>query len=125
MAITYAPVDPARFTALVFLACEPKLDRETGNQQTNKDGSARKWTVHASAVQPAGFDAAQSESGTLQVTVTSPDQPANGLSVGMPVTFTDMKAGTMKAAKDEATGRLSGGNLFWQATGVRPAGGKS
>lgn len=125
MAITYAPVDPGRFTALLFLGCEPKLDRETGNQQTSKDGMFRKWTVHASALQPAGFDPSQSESGTLQVTVTAVDEPANGLPVGTSVTFTDMRVGTMKASRDEASGRLSGGNLFWQATGVRAAGGKS
>jgi hypothetical protein len=119
MAITYVPVDPARFSALIFMGCEPKLDRETGNQHTNKDGTARKWIVFASAMQPAGFDPSQSETGTLQVTVTAVDEPANGLAVGALVTFDDMRAGTMKAQRDESTGRLSGGNLFWQATGVR------
>lgn len=125
MPITSAPVDPARFTALIFMGCEPKLDRDTGNQHTSKDGMYRKWTVVVAASKPASWDPARAETDTLQVTVTSAEEPANGLVMGTPVTFTDFTTGVMSPEADAESGKIRGGKLYWQATGVRPVGGKS
>lgn len=118
MPITSAPVDPARFTALLFMACEPKLDRETGSQHTTKDGSSRKWTVVVAATKPASYDRDRLESDTLSVTVTSVDDPAEGLPMGVPVTLTDFSVGVMAPEAGEG-GKIRGGRLFWSATGVR------
>jgi hypothetical protein len=116
--ITSAPVDPARFSGLMFMSCEPKVDRDTGVQHTTKDGSARKWTVTVAATKPATYDPARMENDVLAVTVTSPDDPADGLVMGTPVTFTDFSVGVMAPEAGEG-GKIRGGRLFWSANGVR------
>jgi hypothetical protein len=116
--INSAPVDPARFTALIFMGCEPKLDRETGIQHTTKDGLSKKWAVLVAAAKPASYDADRTESDTLQVTVTSPDDPATGLTMGMPVTLDDFSVGVMAPEAGEG-GKIRGGRLFWSASSVR------
>jgi hypothetical protein len=126
MAVTFtsAPVDPARFTALVFMGCEPKLDRETGQQHTTKDGFSRKWTVNISAAKPSPYDSARTEVDALAVTVTSEVDPADGLVMGTPVTLDGFTVGVMAPEAGEG-GKIRGGRLFWSATGVRakvPAG---
>jgi hypothetical protein len=122
--ITSAPVDPARFTSLLFMACQPKIDRDTQIQHTTKDGSSRKWTVVVAAIKPASYDPAQLENGTLNVTVTSVDNPADGMAPGTPVTFVDFTTGVMKPEAGEG-GKIRGGSLFWSATGIRALVGKS
>jgi hypothetical protein len=120
MAVTFtsAPVDLARFTALVFMGGEPKLDRETGIQQTTKDGFAKKWTVRISAAKPSPYDSARTEVDTLLVTVTSEVDPADGLALGTPVTLDGFTVGVMAPEAGEG-GKIRGGRLFWSATGVR------
>jgi hypothetical protein len=117
--ITSAPVDPARFSGLMFMSCEPKVDRDTGAQHTTKDGSARKWTVTVAATKPATYDPTRQENDVLSVTVTSVDDPADGLVMGTPVTFTDFSVGVMAPEAGEG-GKIRGGRLFWSASGVRP-----
>lgn len=121
MAITSAPVDPARFSGLMFMSCEPKLDRDTGAQHTTKDGSARKWVVSVAATKPANWDATQMEKDVLSVTVTSADDPADGLVMGTPVTFDDFSVGVMapEARGEGENMKIRGGRLFWSANGVR------
>jgi hypothetical protein len=118
MAITSAPVDPARFSGLMFMSCAPKLDPETQIQHTTKDGSSRKWTVTVAATKPATYDPTRQENDVLAVTVTSVDDPADGLVMGTPVTFTDFSVGVMAPEAGEG-GKIRGGRLFWSANGVR------
>jgi hypothetical protein len=103
----------------MFMSCEPKVDRDTGVQHTTKDGSARKWTVTVAATKPATYDPARMENDVLAVTVTSPDDPAEGLVMGTPVTFTDFSVGVMAPEANQETGKIRGGRLFWSANGVR------
>lgn len=120
MAVTFtsAPVDPARFTALVFMGCEPKIDRETGVQHTTKDGFSRKWTVNVSAAKPSPYDSARTEVDALAITVTSEVDPAEGLAMGTPVTLDGFACGVMAPEAGEG-GKIRGGRLFWSASGVR------
>ena len=119
MPFTSAPVDPARFSGIMFMGCEPKLDRDTGNQHTDKAGTSRKWTVRVAATKPTTWDASQTEADVLQVTVTSPEDPGSNVPMGTPVTFTDFAVGVM-APESGDNGKIRGGRLFWSATGVRP-----
>lgn len=124
MSFTSAPVDPARFTGIMFMGSEAKLDRDTGNQHTTKDGSSRKWVVRVAASKPTTWDPSQTESDVLQVTVTSNEDPGSGLVMGIPVTFTDFAVGVM-APESGDNGKIRGGRLFWSASGVQRARGKA
>jgi hypothetical protein len=123
--INSAPVDQAAFTRLMLVSIEPRLDRETGVQFTNKDGTERKWTVQVVASLPSRWDEGRTESEVLAVTVTSKNDPTGQIAEGDQVHFSNLTVGVMPPEKNEATGRIRGGKLFWQASGVRPAGGKS
>lgn len=118
MAITSAPVDPARFTGLMYMGCEPKLDRETGLQHTTKDGFAKKWTVTVAATKPTSYDPTRQESDVLAITVTSELDPGTDLVMGTPVTLDDFSVGVM-APEAGDNGKIRGGRLFWSASGVR------
>jgi hypothetical protein len=125
--INSAPVDQAAFTRLMLVSIEPRLDRETGVQFTNKDGTERKWTVQVVASLPSRWDEGRTESEVLAVTVTCKEDPTAHIAEGDQVQFAGLTVGVMPPEKNEATGRIRGGKLFWQATGVRvrPAGAKS
>jgi hypothetical protein len=125
--INSAPVDQAAFTRLMLVSIEPKTDRETGVQFTSKDGSQRKWTVSVVASMPSRFDPARTDSEVLAVTVTSTEDPSGYVAEGEQVLFEDLTVGVMAPEHGEG-GRIRGGRLFWQASGVRAktlAGGKS
>lgn len=128
MAITNAPVDQARFTTILFMGCEPKMKatfdpvtnkrQTTGEQDTSKDGLYRKWTVQAAVSKPSTFDPSRTDSEVLAVTVTSAEDPAEGLMPGTPILFENFVTGVM-APEAGDNGKIRGGKLFWQASGVR------
>jgi hypothetical protein len=118
MAINSAPVDQAAFTRLMLVEIEPKADRDTGVQFTSKDGTERKWTVQVVASLPSRFDAARTDSEVLSVTVTCADDPRDYMSEGVPVAFDNFTVGVMPPETTDG-GRIRGGKLFWQASGVR------
>jgi hypothetical protein len=105
----------------MLVSIEPRLDRETGIQFTNKDGTERKWTVQVVASLPSRWDEGRTESEVLAVTVTCKDDPTAHIAEGDQVRFANLTVGVMPPEKNEATGRIRGGKLFWQATGVRAA----
>jgi hypothetical protein len=112
----------------MLVGIEPKSDRETGVQYTSKDGMEKKWTVQVVASLPSRWDAGRTESEVLSVTVTCADDPTGQVHEGDMVRFDSLTVGVMPPEKDEGSGRIRGGKLFWQAAGVRsrvPAGGKS
>jgi hypothetical protein len=124
--INSAPVDQSAFTRVLFVGSEPRTDRDTGEQFTTKDGGL-KWTVQAVMSMPSRWDSARTDSEVLSVTVTCADDPAAYVGEGQPVLFDNLTVGVMKPEAGE-NGRIRGGQLFWQASGVRarvPAGGKS
>jgi hypothetical protein len=127
MPINSAPVDQAAFTRLMLVSLQPRTDRETGVQLTNKDGTERKWTVEVVASMPSRWDVSRTESDVLAVTVTSADDPTGKVAEGEMVWFTGLTVGVMPPEQSES-GRIRGGKLFWQATGVQSrsgSGGKS
>jgi hypothetical protein len=117
MPINSAPVDQAAFQRLMLVTIEPKTDRETGAQFTSKDGTERKWTVQVVASLPSRFDSGRTESEVLSVTVTCAEDPREYISEGEPVAFADFTVGVMPPEAGD-NGRIRGGKLFWQASGV-------
>jgi hypothetical protein len=118
MAINSAPVDQAAFTRLMLVEIAPKADRDTGVQFTSKDGSERKWTVQVVASLPSRFDITRTDSEVLAVTVTCADDPRDYVHEGDQVLFDGFTVGVMPPETTDA-GRIRGGKLFWQASGVR------
>jgi hypothetical protein len=111
----------------MLIQIEPRTDRETGVQLTSKDGTERKWTVQVVASTPSRFDANRTDNEVLTVTVTCADDPAGKVAEGDQVEFANWTVGVMDPELNTA-GRIRGGRLFDQATGIRtrvPAGGKS
>jgi hypothetical protein len=95
--INSAPVDQAAFTRMMLVAVEPKKDRETGVQYTNRDGTEKKWNVQVVASMQSRFDPAIAE--------------------GDQVWFDGFSVGVMPPEKTE-NDRIRGGKLFWTASGV-------
>jgi hypothetical protein len=116
--INSAPVDQAAFTRLLLVEVTPKADRETGVQYTSKDGSERKWTVQVVASMPSRWEAGRTDSEVLSVTVTCADDPTAMVAEGDPVLFDGLTVGVMPPEATDG-GRIRGGKLFWQASGVR------
>lgn len=119
MPINSAPVDQSAFTRLMLVEIAPRADRETGVQLTNRDGTERKWTVQVVASLPSRWEAGRSDSDVLQVTVTCADDPTALVAEGDLVRFDNLTVGVMPPEQGES-GRIRGGKLFWQASGVRP-----
>ena len=119
MPINSVPVDQAAFTRLMIVAVEAKCDRETGEQYKSKDGTARKWTVQVVASLPSKWDLGRTDSEVLSVTLTSADDPRDQVNEGEMVTFDGLTAGVMPPEQNAESGRIRGGKLFWQASGVQ------
>jgi hypothetical protein len=122
------PIDQTAFTRITFVLCEPKMatdgeGKPTGIQATTPTGDARKWVVQAVFSQPSRFDGNRTESEVKDVTVTSLEDPGAGLHGE--VRFVDLAAGAMDPEINKQ-GRVRGGRIFLNASGVQPAhGGKS
>ena len=122
--INSAPVDQAAFTRLMLVELAPKTDRETGRQITSKDGTERKFTAQVVASLPSRWESGRTDSEVLQVTVTTADDPMGKVHEGEMVWFDGFTVGVMPPEQGEG-GRIRGGKLFWQATGIQPrTGGK-
>ena len=103
----------------MLVTVEPRTDRETGVQYTSQDGSERKWTVQVVASLPSRWDSGRTDSEVLSVTVTCADDPTGHVAEGDQVEFKDLTVGVMPPERNQDTGRIRGGKLFWQASGVR------
>jgi hypothetical protein len=118
------PVDQSAFIKMRVNVIEKRTDRETGIQLTNQDGTERKWTVECVMSLPSRWDPTRTDSDVIPVTVTSATDPSTVVAEGELVEFENLTVGVMAPEKTDA-GRIRGGRLFWQATGVRskvPAG---
>jgi hypothetical protein len=122
------PVDQSAFSKVMVLSVEPRMafvfDQETrkrvdtGVQATSPDGLERKWTVQAVVQMPSRFDS-RTQSEIVSVTVTCADDPSAQVMEGERVWFDNLTVGVMDPEKDKETGKVTGGRLFWGATGVR------
>jgi hypothetical protein len=117
--IQNVPVDQAAFIKFMLVSVEPRTDRDTGVQFTSKDGTERKWTVQVVAQLPSRWESGRTESEVLSVTVTCAEDPSAQVMEGDKVWFDGLTVGVMPPEKNEDTGRIRGGKLFWGATGVR------
>lgn len=117
--IQNVPVDQAAFIKFMVVSVEPKTDRDTGVQFTSRDGAEKKWTVQVVAQLPSRWDSGRTESEVLSVTVTCAEDPSAQVMEGDKVTFDNLTVGVMQPEKNEDTGRIRGGKLFYGATGVR------
>jgi hypothetical protein len=107
----------------MLVAIEPRMTRpdsagEVPVQLTNREGTERKWTVQVVASLPSRWEDGRTDSEVLSVTVTCADDPVGKVAEGDQVEFKDLTVGVMPPEKTDA-GRIRGGRLFWQATGVR------
>jgi hypothetical protein len=102
---------------MMLVAVEPKNDRETGVQYTNRDGTEKKWNVQVVCSMPSRFDASRTDSEVLAVTVTTAEDPTGRISEGDQVWFDGFSVGVMPPEKTE-NDRIRGGKLFWTASGV-------
>jgi hypothetical protein len=112
------PIDQEQFTHITFVLCEPRVDRESGTQYTNHDGTLLKWNVQAVFSRPSRFDSARTESEVKDVTVLAAEDPSRELAGE--IRFIALTNGAMAPEKDES-GRVRGGRIFLQADGVVPA----
>jgi hypothetical protein len=115
--INSVPVDQGQFTRLMLVSLEPKVDRDTGVQFTSKDGTERKWVVQVVASLPSRWDSGRSESEVLSVTLTCAEDPS--AQEGDKVWLDGLSVGVMPPEKNDETGRIRGGKLFWGAVGIR------
>jgi hypothetical protein len=117
--IQNVPVDQAAFIKFMIVSIEPRTDRDTGIQLTNRDGTEKKWTVQVVAQLPSRWDSGRTESEVLPITVTCAEDPTMFVSEGDKVMFDNLTVGVMAPEANSETGRIRGGKLFWGATGVR------
>src|SRR5258708_15206578 len=96
----------------MVVSMEPKSDRETGVQFTNKEGTEKKWTVQVVASLPSRWDAGRTESEVLSVTVTCADDPNQHAAEGEPAVFRDLTVGVMPPEHIGESNRIRGGKLF-------------
>jgi len=126
--INSVPVDQAAFTRMMVVSIEPRMAfefdqetrkrRETGIQATSSDGLERKWTVQVVISMPSRFDS-RTQSEVVPVTVTCAEDPTTQVMEGDRAWFDNLTVGVMKPEEDKESGRIVGGKLFWQATGIR------
>lgn len=111
-------VDTANtFGVTVFMGCEAMTDFNTGELQKNKDG-VQKWRVLISA-QTLALGGRRSQLAELRVNVAADVDPCEGIEAGTPVELIGLRCDTMASEYDEDKKKLSGGQQFWQASGVR------
>jgi hypothetical protein len=126
--INSVPVDQSAFSKVMLVSVEPKPEvkwdqatgdrRETGNQSASKRDGVPQWTVQAVVSMPSRFDG-RTQSDVIPVTVTCAEDPSVQVMEGDQIVFDGLTVGVMNPEKDDKTGNIRGGKLFWQATGVR------
>ncbi len=102
----------------MLLKVEPKMQRSKKDDPNSpmvhghdKDG-VPKWTVHLSVEAKSFGDKTKFDN--MQVTITSPRQPCEGLPQGTPVAIQGLEQGSM------LRGNGGGLSLFYSAEAVRP-----
>jgi hypothetical protein len=109
-------------TPPIAIAAGPRLKFGSTEQDVSRDGE-KKWTVQAAVTYVAEYGM-KPVAEIIEVTVTGGDNPAEILTPGTTVEFNRLRVG-VSAPEKRDNGRVVGGKLYWMATGVRPASGKS
>lgn len=106
------------FVGVMLRGCEQKMqrkERENPNSEMvpaqDKNG-VPKWTVYLSVETKSSFDKRQFDE--LEVTVTSPKNPCEGLPMGSAVTVEGLTQGQMPVGKGKAV------TVFYTAEAILP-----
>ena|SRR2546430_3559709 len=112
------PVAPEAFVGMMLRGCEPKTqrkDRENPNSEQvpaiDKNG-VPKWTVYLSVETKSSFDKRQFDD--IEVTLTSPKNPCEGIPDRSDVTIVGLTLGMMPVGKGKAV------TVFYTAQAIRP-----
>jgi len=119
MSLDHVVVDVAQtFVGMMLRGCEPKMqrkDRENPNSEMvpalDKNG-VPKWTVYLSVETKSAFDKKQFSD--LEITVTSPRNPVEGVAMGSYVSVEGLTQGQMPIGKGKAV------TVFYTAEAIRP-----
>jgi hypothetical protein len=117
VSVSVAVDTASTFSVLIFMGSEPKADFNTGEHQRNAAGLL-KWGVTVAA-QTIPANGQRSSAETLSVTIAADSDPGAGLAPGTPVVLEDLRAGVMDP-EQRGEGKIRGGRMFFQASGVRP-----
>ena len=112
-------VDVAKtFVGIMLRGCEPKMqrkDKDNPNSELvpaqDKNG-VQKWTLYLSVETKSSFDKKQFNE--MEITVTSPRNPCEGLPMGSAVTVEGLTQGSMPIGKGKAV------TVFYTADAIRP-----
>lgn len=112
-------VDPAAtFTATLLLSSSPKRKFGSQTEQETNAAGVPKWALEVAATFAPAFDGQQPVSEILSVTVTTPADPAMGMTPGTPIALEGLRVGVTAPEKRD-NGTIRGGRLWYSATGLR------
>lgn len=114
-------VHPATFNKAIVITVGIKPVYGTENVQDKSSTGVPKWTAAVAVTyNPDPTTGITSPSEVLQVTITSPDDPAGTCPEGTVVTFDQLRAGLNPPEKRE-NGSIRGGRLYYSAAGLKLA----
>jgi hypothetical protein len=114
----------ASFQACIFMAGGPKPEFGNADRQATDSNGVPKWEVACSVMEPPTMPGRRPNLEPLSVTITSVDDPTEGLVQGQPVVFDTLRVGaTAPTAKqaDDGEAKVRGGRFYYSAQGVRAA----
>jgi hypothetical protein len=118
---TFAINAEETFVTAFLMSAGPKLKFGEQTQDANTAG-VPKWGLEV-AVTFAPQDGMRPVSEVLNITITAPHDPAQGVAPGSPVQFDGFRVGVSPPEKTDRGG-IRGGKLWYQASGVRAANGQ-
>jgi hypothetical protein len=113
-------IDTSAWQSVMLLGCERKVNRQTGELLTDKDG-VPKWRVQVIVKAPDRWEPDRLANYGIDVGITSDEDPAEGIPEGSQVVFLPrLEVGTSptEIRKEKATG----GQFYYQAGRMAPAG---
>jgi hypothetical protein len=108
---------PATFDGIMLRGCEPKMQRKEKDNPNSEQVPAQdkngvpKYTVYLSVETKSSFDKKQFDE--MEVTVTSPRNPVEGIPMGSYVTIERLTEGRMPIGKGRAV------TIFYAADAIR------
>lgn len=113
----------ATFAAVLLMSAGPKMAFGSETQQDTSKTGVPKWALEV-AVTFQAENGMKPVSEVISVTITSPVDPAQGVTVPSLVTLDGLRAGITTPEKNDRGG-IRGGKLWYTASGVAAPGGHS
>jgi hypothetical protein len=104
-------------TPPLVMSVGPRFKYGTDQQDITRSGE-RKWSVQV-AVSYFPDYGMRAVAEVIEIGMTGED-PSQTIQPGMPVQFDRLRTGVSAPEKNEDTGRIRGGKLYWQADAVHP-----